>query len=178
MESSYSYFNLQERSDSYAKDSRRRSSYSGYFGDSCRNSSSSLGPGHYSTRRASKGREECCRALGRDANAAARIYVASPLMPEYDWNGHLKKKVFFNAVLMHNQTGGVVSNDELEAEQAVVRLVLFPLVVKKGDSSGSGNEEVVIFPAQVLVSSKANSINILSDKSTMSVAWSEISCPG
>ena len=33
----------------------------------------------------------------------------------------------------------------------MVRIVLFPLVVKKGDDAGVGNEEIVVCPAQVLV---------------------------
>ena len=43
------------------------------------------------------------------------------------------------------------SNQELEETRAVVKLVLFPLVVKKGDESGEGEEEIVVCPAQVLV---------------------------
>ena len=37
---------------------------------------------------------------------------------------------------------------------ATVKIVLFPLVVKKGDESGEGEEEIVVCPAQVLVHSE------------------------
>jgi len=74
-----------------------------------------------------------------------------PLQPEYDANGELASKVSFNAALMNERSGESVSNEELEEQGATVRIVLFPLVVKKGDDSGDGDEEIVVCPAQVLV---------------------------
>lgn len=74
-----------------------------------------------------------------------------PSVPEYDSNGDLARQVLFNASLMNERSVESVdlglSNEELEAERAVVRMVLFPLVVKK-EFNG---DEVVVFPAQVLV---------------------------
>lgn len=81
----------------------------------------------------------------------AEYIMLPPLQPEYDENGDLARKVFFNASLMNERSGETTSNDELEASRAVVRIVLFPLVVKKGDDSGQGDEEIVVCPAQVLV---------------------------
>ena len=52
---------------------------------------------------------------------------------------------------MNERSGEFTSNDELQAQQAVVRMVLFPLVVKKGNDEGEGEEEIVVCPAQVLV---------------------------
>ena len=74
-----------------------------------------------------------------------------PLRPEYDTNGDLVAKVPFNASLMNERSGEYTSNDELEARQATVKIVLFPLVVKKGDDNGDGDEEIVVCPAQVLI---------------------------
>jgi hypothetical protein len=75
-----------------------------------------------------------------------------PLRPEYDSNGDLVRKVYFNALTMNERSGDAgVSNEDLEDQQAVVRIVLFPLVVKKGDQIGAGEEEIVVCPAQVLV---------------------------
>jgi hypothetical protein len=74
-----------------------------------------------------------------------------PLQPEYDTNGDLVRKVHFNASLMNERSGAFASNEELESERAIVKIVLFPLVVKKGDDSGEGEEEIVVCPAQVLV---------------------------
>ena len=51
---------------------------------------------------------------------------------------------------MNERSGTTTSNEALEAQQAVVRMVLFPLVVKKGDETGVGDEEIVVCPAQVL----------------------------
>lgn len=73
-----------------------------------------------------------------------------PLQPEYDTNGDLVRKVYFNASLMNERSGETSSNDELEAARAVVKIVLFPLVVKKGDDLGEGEDEIVVCPAQVL----------------------------
>ncbi|KAH7035068.1 uncharacterized protein B0I36DRAFT_238590 [Microdochium trichocladiopsis] len=81
----------------------------------------------------------------------AEYMMLPPLQPEYDANGDLAEKVKFNAALMNERSGDSVANDELESQGAVVRFVLFPLVVKKGNDSGVGDDEIVVCPAQVLV---------------------------
>jgi hypothetical protein len=74
-----------------------------------------------------------------------------PLRPEYDDKGELVAKVTFNASLMNERSGESMANEDLEAQEAVVKIVLFPLVVKKGDDNGEGEDEVIVCPAQVLV---------------------------
>ncbi|KAJ5933541.1 hypothetical protein N7454_005870 [Penicillium verhagenii] len=81
----------------------------------------------------------------------AEFIMLPPLQPEYDTNGDLARQVYFNASLMNERSGETISNDELESQQAVVRIVLFPLVVKKGNDVGEGDDEVVVCPAQVLI---------------------------
>ncbi|THZ73167.1 hypothetical protein D6C85_04248 [Aureobasidium pullulans] len=81
----------------------------------------------------------------------AEYIMLPPLQPEYDAHGDLVRKVHFNAALMNERSGEYTSNDELERSQAVVKIVLFPLVVKKGDDVGEGEDEIVVCPAQVLV---------------------------
>ncbi|RYP45704.1 hypothetical protein DL768_008003 [Monosporascus sp. mg162] len=81
----------------------------------------------------------------------AEYMMLPPLQPEYDANGDLVQTVAFNASLMNERSGDSVSNEELEAQGAIVRVVLFPLVVKKGEDTGAGDDEVVVCPAQVLV---------------------------
>ncbi|KIV90667.1 hypothetical protein PV10_05299 [Exophiala mesophila] len=81
----------------------------------------------------------------------AEYIMLPPLQPEYDTKGDLARYVYFNASLMNERSGETTSNDELERNQAVVRMVLFPLVVKKGDDSGQGDDEIVVCPAQVLI---------------------------
>ncbi|KAF1945810.1 hypothetical protein EJ02DRAFT_368695 [Clathrospora elynae] len=86
----------------------------------------------------------------------AEFIMLPPLQPEYDTNGDLIAKVTFNASLMNERSGETTSNDELEARGAVVKIVLFPLVVKKGDDFGEGEDEIVVCPAQVLVAGAKN----------------------
>ncbi|WEW57895.1 hypothetical protein PRK78_003362 [Emydomyces testavorans] len=81
----------------------------------------------------------------------AEYIMLPPLRPEYDTNGDLVRKVHFNADLMNERSGETTSNEQLEEQQAIVRIVLFPLVVKKGSDEGEGDEEIVVCPAQVLV---------------------------
>ncbi|KAF5859179.1 hypothetical protein ETB97_003229 [Aspergillus alliaceus] len=81
----------------------------------------------------------------------AEYIMLPPLQPEYDTNGDLARQVYFNASLMNERSGETTSNEELESQHAVVRVVLFPLVVKKGNDAGEGEDEVVVCPAQVLV---------------------------
>jgi hypothetical protein len=80
----------------------------------------------------------------------AEYMMLPPLQPEYEANGDLARQVHFNAALMNERSGDTFSNEELEAQHAVVRIVLFPLVVKKDNDSG-GDYEIVVCPAQVLV---------------------------
>ena len=79
----------------------------------------------------------------------AEYSMLPPLKPEYDTNGDLACEVHFNAALMNERSGETESNDELQAQQAVVRMVLFPLVLKRED--GEDGEDIVVCPAQVLV---------------------------
>jgi hypothetical protein len=81
----------------------------------------------------------------------AEFIMLPPLQPEYDTNGDLARQVYFNAALMNERSGLTNDNGELEAQQSVVRIVLFPLVVKKGNDVGEGDDEVVVCPAQVLI---------------------------
>ncbi|KAE9381568.1 hypothetical protein N431DRAFT_476373 [Stipitochalara longipes BDJ] len=92
----------------------------------------------------------------------AEYMMLPPLLPEYDANGDLASKVSFNAALMNERSGDTVSNEELEEQKAVVRVVLFPLVVKKGDDRGEGDEEIVVCPAQVLVAKPKKSVRVWS----------------
>jgi len=81
----------------------------------------------------------------------AEYVMLPPLQPEYDDTGELTETVAFNAGLMHERSGEATTDEEWEAAGSVVRVVLFPLVVKKGDDEGRGDDEVVVCPAQVLV---------------------------
>jgi myosin heavy subunit len=94
----------------------------------------------------------------------AEYMMLPPLQPEYDANGDLARKVTFNAALMNERSGDTVSNEELQESGAVVKIVLFPLVVKRGDDSGEGDEEIVVCPAQVLVA-KPKKVRVFSPES-------------
>ncbi|KAK1782079.1 hypothetical protein QBC45DRAFT_319799 [Copromyces sp. CBS 386.78] len=83
----------------------------------------------------------------------AEYIMLPPLQPEYDESGDLIETVSFNAALMNERSGDaeVPEPEELERSRATVRVVLFPLVIRKGDDWGRGDDEVVVCPAQVLV---------------------------
>jgi hypothetical protein len=76
----------------------------------------------------------------------ADYQMLPPLVPEYDTNGDLVGKVRFNALTMNERSGTTSSNEALEEQEAVVRTVLFPLVVRTEED----DEQIVVCPAQVL----------------------------
>jgi hypothetical protein len=87
----------------------------------------------------------------------AEYMMLPPLQPEYDDAGELVETVSFNAALMNEASGASdMSNEALEAANATVRVVLFPLVLRKGDDNGRGDDEIVVTPAQVLVAGTGN----------------------
>ncbi|KAK1639092.1 hypothetical protein BDP81DRAFT_459653 [Colletotrichum phormii] len=92
----------------------------------------------------------------------AEYMMLPPLQPEYDADGELADTVTFNAALMNERSADKsATNEALEAQSAVVRIVLFPLVVKKGDDGGNNDDEIVVCPAQVLVArSKGKSVRL------------------
>lgn len=87
----------------------------------------------------------------------AEYVMLPPLQPEYDANGDLTATVPFNAAMMHERSADTTKGEELEADSSTVRIVLFPLVVRKGDDQGRGDDEVVVHPAQVLISRPSSS---------------------
>ncbi|KAG9238820.1 hypothetical protein BJ875DRAFT_450068 [Amylocarpus encephaloides] len=107
----------------------------------------------------------------------AEYMMLPPLQPEYDANGDLASKVSFNAALMNERSGDTISNEDLENQKAVVRVVLFPLVVKKGDDRGEGEEEIVVCPAQVLVAKPKKSVRMMSPGKNLSRASMQSSMP-
>jgi hypothetical protein len=89
----------------------------------------------------------------------AEYMMLPPLQPEYDANGDLVDTVPFNAALMNCANGSgtsasIPSNEELEEKKAVVKILLFPLVIRRGNDQGEGEDEIVVCPAQVLVQDK------------------------
>ena len=76
----------------------------------------------------------------------AEYLMLPPPQPAYNTNGDLETKVFFDADYMNERSGDTLDNKELEEAEAVVRIVLFPLVIKQGD-----DDREIICPAQVLV---------------------------
>jgi len=85
-----------------------------------------------------------------------------PLRPEYDiQTGELVEKVQFNSALMNERSGQFTSNEEVEDRGADVKIVLFPLVVKKGDDFGDGEDETIICPAQVIAAKPNDSKKVV-----------------
>ncbi|KAF4997775.1 hypothetical protein FGRMN_3613 [Fusarium graminum] len=100
----------------------------------------------------------------------AEYMMLPPLAPEYDADGELITTLQFNASMMNERSGSITtSNEDLEAQGAIVRTVLFPLVVKKGDDNGKGDEEIVVCPAQVLVPRSKHLFGVASDGGSTSI---------
>ena len=78
-----------------------------------------------------------------------------PLQPEYNLQGDLETMAYFNAVSMNERSGRYTDPKALENNHAVVRLVLFPLVVKQEE----GNEQEIIYQAQALIAGGDDSSN-------------------
>jgi hypothetical protein len=53
--------------------------------------------------------------------------------------------------------------------------VLFPLVVKKGNDEGEGDEEIVVCPAQVLVAKPKKQVRVFSPESVGVASQSRVS---
>ena len=82
----------------------------------------------------------------------AEYMMLPPLQPEYDGNGELVETVAFNPELMSERSSSSrADDDQTHLAGTPVRIVLFPLVVKKGDDKGQGDDEIVVCPAQVLM---------------------------
>lgn len=104
----------------------------------------------------------------------AEYMMLPPPEPQYDLNGDLKEKLFFHAQSMNDRSNAQISNEDLEEEGAVVRMVLFPLVVKVEDD----DEKVVVCPAQVIAAplSRGKTVRVMSaqgGRSETSVAETE-----
>ncbi|KAG8629012.1 hypothetical protein KVT40_002877 [Elsinoe batatas] len=95
----------------------------------------------------------------------ADYFMLPPPTPEYDSNGDLMRKTKFDAETMNERSGEYASNEELQSTGLVVKIVLFPLVMKKGDDSGEGGDEAVICPAQVLVATSKHSKRVVRRRS-------------
>ena len=100
-----------------------------------------------------------------------------PLQPEYNTNGDLERKVFYHTASMNERSGAFSENNQPKENEDVVRIVLFPLVIKQGDDDGLGNEREVICPAQVIVAKEATqrnsgkkSVRVVSAQGNRSVA--------
>jgi hypothetical protein len=78
------------------------------------------------------------------------VMLASP-RSEYDQNGDPIAGLTFNAKTMNERSGEVISDEELEAKRAAIKIVLFPILVKRGDDYGEGEEQTVVFKTQVLI---------------------------
>lgn len=104
----------------------------------------------------------------------AEYVMLPPQQPEYhSITGELARHVYFNASLMNERSGETSSNEELEAQRAIVRIVLFPLVVKKGNDVGEGDDEVVVCPAQVLVARPDRKLRRMTSGDGMSLGTSK-----
>lgn len=106
----------------------------------------------------------------------ADYQMLPPLQPDYDTNGDLAQKVYFNALTMNERSGATTSNQTLQEQGAVVRMVLFPLVVKNEED----DEQIIVCPAQVLTADPKGekTVRVLSVAGSMQGGRSEASFAG
>lgn len=102
----------------------------------------------------------------------AEYVMKRPPRPEYDDNGDVTNTVPFRASIMQNRGTEPASGQELEAEGATVKMILFPQVIRRGNEHGENYDtEVTVLPMQVLVNRpQLRSESRASNKSTSS-AW-------
>ncbi|RPB00686.1 hypothetical protein L873DRAFT_1834987 [Choiromyces venosus 120613-1] len=82
----------------------------------------------------------------------AEYVMLRPPAPTYDENGDVNNTVPFVAARMANRGTDPVTDEELEAEGATVKAVLFPTLIRRGNEFGEGYEvESVVLKMQVLV---------------------------
>lgn len=86
----------------------------------------------------------------------AQYMVPAPPNPVYDNNGDNVSRVQFTRQTMRNRgpsaDGSMPREEDLERERALVKLVMFPLVVQIGTQTGeSYEEEKMVVPMEVLV---------------------------
>ena len=94
-------------------------------------------------------------AFAVDSSVEMRTQVSDYTMTylrssKYKARGDIVSPMLFTATLMNECSGLASSNEELENQGAVLSVVLFPLVIKRGNDFGFGDEETVVFPAQVI----------------------------
>lgn len=70
---------------------------------------------------------------------------------EYDDVGEFVEDVKFNVVFMNDGGQFNFINEEFELMVVIVWVVLFLLVLRKGDDEGRGDDEIVVIFVQVLV---------------------------
>jgi len=103
----------------------------------------------------------------------AEYVMLPPLQPEYNDDGDLIEPFFFDAGMMSDAAeaeADIISRDELQKQAAVVRMVLFPAVVKRGDDVGGGEQDKVIVRAEVLVARDARLRVVTGTEATISPA--------
>lgn len=82
----------------------------------------------------------------------AEYVMKRPPRPEYDDNGDVTNTLPFRASIMQNRGTESASGQELEAEGATVKMILFPQVIRRGNEHGEDYDtEVTVLSMQVLV---------------------------
>ena len=116
--------------------------------------------------------EQCRESLRRIINLAADLSIDMRLQraeysmlppPEAEFDpetGDIKNRLYFLSTSMNDRSSANHSNEELENREAVLRIVLFPLVIKNTDEG----DRIVVSPAQVHVApiKKGKTVRVMS----------------
>ncbi len=90
-------------------------------------------------------------------------YTVGPMLDKrIDAKGRVVKHCF-HAGIMREISGNCVPDEDLEADEARLQSVLFPVVKRIGDDRGEGEEETIIFRSRVLVQKEGKHSWVLND---------------
>lgn len=90
-------------------------------------------------------------ALEMRSQRAEYVMLRAP-RPEYDDNGEVANSIPFSASRMQNCNHDGSVDADLETEGATLKLVLFPMIIRRGNELGDDyHREVIVSPMQVIV---------------------------
>lgn len=110
-------------------------------------------------------------ALEMRSQRAEYVMLRAP-RPEYDDTGEVSNAIPFSAARMQNCNHDGSVDADLESEGATLKLVLFPMIIRRGNELGEEyHREVIVSPMQVIVNRPQLRSESRSSMRSVSTAW-------